>query len=49
MVNTTAKPADKATAILNSYDLVAVRTDQEALAEQAFTRSDADIISIDLS
>lgn len=49
MVNMTAKPADKATQILNTYDLIAFRTDQEALAEQAFTRSDVDIISIDLS
>jgi ribonuclease P/MRP protein subunit RPP1 len=49
MVNMTAKPADKATQILNTYDLIAFRTDQEALAEQGFTRSDADIISIDLS
>mgnify|MGYP001373296664 CR=1 FL=1 len=49
MINMTAKPADKCTAILNSYDLIALRTDQEALADQAFTKSDADIISLDLS
>lgn len=36
--------------MLNSYDLVAVRPlDQECLYEQAFTKSDADIISLDLS
>ena len=49
MINMPAKPADKATAILNTYDLIAIRTDEKALTEQAFTRSDADIITIDLS
>ena len=44
------KAADKTTKILNSYDLLAIRPlDQESLFETAFTKSDADIISLDLS
>jgi len=36
--------------VLNSYDLIAVRpVDSESLFEQAFTKSDADIVSLDLS
>ena len=50
MVNVGAKPGDKSIRILNSYDLIAIRPqDNESLAEQAFTKSDADIISLDLS
>ena len=45
-----AKPGDKTTKIINSYDLVAVRPQEhENLFEMAFTKSDADIISLDLS
>ena len=50
MINLGTKGADKSTQILNSYDLIAVRPlEKEALFEQAFTKADADIISLDLS
>ena len=49
-INMGIKAGDKATCVLNSYDLVAVRPlQQESLFEAAFTKSDADIISMDLS
>ena len=48
-INLGVKSAEKST-ILNSYDLVAVRpAGSENLYEQAFTQSDADIITLDLS
>ena len=50
MINLSAKPADKSTKILNTYDLISIRPGpSEALWEAAFTKSDADIISVDLS
>lgn len=49
-INLGAKAGDKSTKLLNSYDIVAIRPLQtESLYEQAFTKSDADIISLDLS
>ena len=48
--NLSNKAGSKETKILNSYDVVAVRPlDQENVFERAFTKSDADIISLDLS
>ena len=50
VINLGAKAEQKSTQILNSYDLVAVRPlESESLFEQAFTKADADIISLDMS
>jgi ribonuclease P/MRP protein subunit RPP1 len=55
MISLSAKPADKVTKILNTYDLIAIRPvasedkKVENIWEAAFTKSDADIISVDLS
>lgn len=50
MINIGTKAGEKSTQFLNSYDLIAVRPhDNESLFEQAFTKADADIISLDLS
>ena len=50
MINLGAKTGDKTTKILNTYDVIAMRpTQTQDLYEQAFTKGDADIISLDLS
>ena len=50
MINLSAKVADKATKILNTYDIIAMRPAQtQELYEQTFNKGDADIISLDLS
>ena len=49
-ISLSVKSGDKSTKILNSYDLIGLRPlVQETLFEAAFTKSDADIISMDLS
>ena len=37
VINLGAKAAEKSTEILNTYDLIAVRPDNQSLFEQAFT------------
>ena len=50
MINLGAKTGDKTTKILNTYDVIAMRPAQtQDIYEQAFTKGDSDIISLDLS
>ena len=54
VINLSGKAGEKATKILNTYDLVAMRPDpkqnkQETIYEQVFTKGDGDIISLELS
>ena len=51
IINIQAKPLDKSSKVVNSYDLLAVRPshEQETLFDQLTTKSDADLISLDLS